>query len=759
MDETQADGDGDYLQAPGEIVNPEQLTLPKAKDLARIAQREDVPYVGLHECRTMLDARGAPAGETVVLDVEVELSQRIRNGIQPVERISVTFWADDEDLPLTLALRPSFPLVPHLNLSDRELPRSLCLFQEPYSELKLRWTALWFVETLRTWLARTALGKNHAEDQALEPLILGASQILVVPREVFTSPTPLMLSVYAPRTKSQSLVRLVSSYVPGKPDNYLLTLLIGQPQVHGILRKRPVNLWELHQFLDAAGIDLLSELRRRLQDWYRSDANLQADFSNLQLILLVALPKQRSRGRAPEAHDIWAFVCADPIRRLGDSIDAWEQEGQRLRLKAEARPNRNGIDVSLEVWNVIPDFDRESANLHSGLVKPDDARVRDWGVNYRIAAVGLGALGSQVFTNFARMGYGRWTLIDEDYMYPHNLSKHALFPSAVGLPKVEALTALTGRMLGSENVVGIVADVMRPRNEGKSVSEALKAANVILDMSASTAVARYLAHYADAGARRASLFLNPAGTDLVMLVEDRGRQIRLDALEMQYYRHLIESRMTEHLRPKDGRIRYGRSCRDISSTLSQELVALHAASGTRALRSAFKQPDACIVLWQTNDADFGAVSRSIPTSEVIRVQMGEWTMCTDRRLVDKVVAAREGELPSETGGVLVGSFDMERHILYVVDVVPSPPDSVGDECGFTRGLQGLEALIGEIERMTNGMVTYVGEWHSHPCHYGCTPSTVDLASFRWLADLRGKDGLPGHRLIVGDNGEIGWFLS
>jgi hypothetical protein len=53
MDETQADGDGDYLQAPGEIVNPEQLTLPKAKDLARIAQREDEPYVGLHECRTM----------------------------------------------------------------------------------------------------------------------------------------------------------------------------------------------------------------------------------------------------------------------------------------------------------------------------------------------------------------------------------------------------------------------------------------------------------------------------------------------------------------------------------------------------------------------------------------------------------------------------------------------------------------------------------------------------------------------------------
>ena len=38
-----------------------------------------------------------------------------------------------------------------------------------------------------------------------------------------------------------------------------------------------------------------------------------------------------------------------------------------------------------------------------------------------MVAIGVGALGSQVLTNLVRSGYGRWTLVDEDVLHPHNL--------------------------------------------------------------------------------------------------------------------------------------------------------------------------------------------------------------------------------------------------------------------------------------------------------------------------------------------------
>ena len=101
-------------------------------------------------------------------------------------------------IPDVLALRKNFPLVPHVNLRSKELPRSLCLTEQQYSEWKLRWTAPAFVENIRDWLASTAKGKLHAEDQPLEPLLLGSEEFLVLPHDLFAETVdsePLLLSI------------------------------------------------------------------------------------------------------------------------------------------------------------------------------------------------------------------------------------------------------------------------------------------------------------------------------------------------------------------------------------------------------------------------------------------------------------------------------------------------------------------------------------------------------------------------------------
>jgi hypothetical protein len=138
--------------------------------MAELASSGSLPYVSLVDCFSTNLA--GVVSESIVLDVVVERPQRPINDIRHQERVAVVFEGADRFIPELLALRRDFPWVPHVNLRLEEFPRSLCLYDRPWSELSSRWTPADFVERIRFWLAATARGELHQDDQPLEPLIL-----------------------------------------------------------------------------------------------------------------------------------------------------------------------------------------------------------------------------------------------------------------------------------------------------------------------------------------------------------------------------------------------------------------------------------------------------------------------------------------------------------------------------------------------------------------------------------------------------------
>ena len=115
-----------------------------------------------------------------------------------------------------LAVRDDFPQVPHLNLRSYELPRSLCLFDEPFRELKPRWTSAMLVERVRDWLRLTGRGELHADDQALEPLILAGDGTIVVPWELLNPDqedrgVAIPLEISPPRSLQRRACSITSS--------------------------------------------------------------------------------------------------------------------------------------------------------------------------------------------------------------------------------------------------------------------------------------------------------------------------------------------------------------------------------------------------------------------------------------------------------------------------------------------------------------------------------------------------------------------
>jgi hypothetical protein len=169
------------------------------------------------------------------------------------------------------------------------------------------------------------------------------------------------------------------------------------------------------------------------------------------------------------------------------------------------------------------------------------------------------------------------------------------------------------------------------------------------------------------------------------------------------------------------------------------------------------EEQASIRIWLVA-GDLTVSSISISCSPPIRRTFGEWTLVSDEEVLRKIAGFRAARLRNETGGILIGHYDVERKTVYVIDALGSPPDSKEWPTVYIRGAEGLNDAVADIQRRTSTMLQYVGEWHSHPDGYSCAPSGNDKRAFAWLTSLMQVDGYPGLMLIEGQNTRA-WYIA
>lgn len=725
-----------WITPRGEAFDDSASFRPRARVLADLLKAGEIPFARLISLSKTEDA------DVVTLEVDVELVQDRAYDIRPQERISAEFPHNDNHPPEVLALRHSFPAVPHLNLRDAELPRSLCLFEEPWHEIRPWWTPGYFIRVLRNWLAATARDELHGNDQPLEPLLLGTGFPLIVPGNLWVGEGPTRLDVIRIQTPEMGRPVLVAH----RPEDlqgpsqehgvhFLATVLVGKPQEHGVVRRTPRTLGDLRALLSTAKLDLIDVLTYRLKEWREN-----RDFLDRKPILIAVLPKLRERGGAVEATDVFAFlVTGETVATLGEKLGLWEMKDDFAAMLIPSQdPNPDTVEVVC--LHPVSELSMETAAQAAG-------RVRDL---RNFAAIGQGALGSQVVSNLLRTGFGSWTLVDKDMLLPHNLARHALLGRAWGFPKAQSMAAALTNTVHDSLTRALVCDVLEPGDKAEDLAASLNEAEIVFDFSASTAVARHLAGDTSSNARRLSLFLNPSGRHLVLLAEDTNRGVRLDELEAQFYRLVVR---TEALRgffqERPESLRYGGSCADISMHIPQDRVALHAGIAAGALQQL--QAGAIISVWQLTD-DLSVDHFRVEGLRCCWFKQEGWKVGIDTDLVTHLLSLRSQHLPSETGGILVGTVDTHRKWVLLVDVVPAPPDSEQWPTGFIRGSVGLCREVKRIQEWTGHSVHYVGEWHSHPPGKSLGMSSDDRHVLDYVAKYMRADGLPGIILIVGETG-------
>lgn len=732
--------------APAKKVSLADLKVSKARLLAQ-ALAKGRPFAKLQGLLSQPDT----GCEAVIFEVEVELGQKQAVPIQRFETIAAIFDPLDSRYPEVLALRDDFPITPHQNLRPFLRPRALCLYEVPYEEIRLNWTAATFIERVRDWLRKAALDQLHAADQELEPLFFSANAIALISRNTVSDllaneTVPVCTGRLGTETQPIFLIGKREVQTAAKQAHHpIVTLMRTGPLQHGIINAEPQNLWELARVCKEAQLDLLDVLGKRIRGWaINKELHVSLDS---RLMLGLIFPKTRQAGGPVEKNELCLVLTTSTVREIGVALDVLETKNAGgfaapiLDIPGSHRKTEESQVAKIGTALVRPVFllDQDEAAKMSG--QAVDKR--------RLVAVGAGTLGSQIITNLARTGFGCWTLIDHDHLMPHNCARHSLDGSAIGFPKAEAVADRIRWTLDDINAATpIEANVLKPGGKAGLLEQSYRSADAILDCSASTAVSRYLAGL-DVKARRVAVFLNPSGADFVLFAEDAERQQTLDWLEAQYFQHVCcNPKLAAHLSKPAGNIRYGRGCSDVTTQLNQEIISAHAGLGARAVRKALTCEAAQILMLRA-DAEALSVERvDLPTiPPLIEDKLGGWCILLHPTALAKAHALARTRLPNETGGVLVGSFDAARKRAYVLDVIPSPPDSKEWPHLYIRGVIGLRAQIQELAEKSAGNITYVGEWHSHP-GADAVASKTDKAALNQITMEMAAAGLPGVMLIV-----------
>lgn len=719
----------EFVENNGPSVAIADLQVQRAREIATYLASGD--SVGAE----LVEARCGPSGDALVVDIYTEVGQLPKVDLRNVERVLIQFDSSDKVWPWVWALRDDFPeRLPHTNLMAENSPVCLCVGAEPFVELRRSLTPAKYIERIRTWFADTALGTLHREDQSLEPFISGVgSGVFILPAE-FDSVPDGTAAGYGVVLKDDGHFHVVKS--PTANLQMGIVVLTTLPKVHGFIRRQPRTLLGLASYVDEVGYDFIAALVDQMNALRGGLGAIRERAPALTILLRT--PLTREVGGAPERTEVKAFY-ASSIDAVADALGLWQLYGaERAPILKEV--NRHGADsVAIDQCQVECDLTPSIAGIYNGYPKP----LPDFVV------IGAGAIGSHIAMGLARSGSIPRAIIDQDFLSPHNLARHTLGGGYVGTAKARALVTEIARLFPGELPSSPIVDDFVSPKERALIDHTVQKSALVLDLSASQAVARALAEN-NAYPRSMSLFLNPKGKDLILLAEDSGRRVRLDEVEMQYYWTVTEHPdLAEHLALGDFK-RYANGCRDRSAIIRESAVSIFSGIGVDAIRSVVSQDAPAAIIWRITRG-LGVEAIDVAVKPMLVIKVGSWTCLVSEHALRRMSDLRTGALPRETGGALMGAFDLASRRIYVAGALDAPADSNASETGFTRGLDGLEEEIRRRRDLVNGQLDYVGEWHSHPEGCDSKPSPTDERAYTELSRRMRLAGYPETMLVMSES--------
>jgi hypothetical protein len=345
---------------------------------------------------------------------------------------------------------------------------------------------------------------------------------------------------------------------------------------------------------------------------------------------------------------------------------------------------------------------------------------------FTIALLGCGSLGSKIGLHLARNGNGPFLCIDHDTFMPHNNARHGLSITCTA-NKAEQLSWAISSITGRDPTQFL----------GPAGRADFSGSRILIDTTASLAVRAFL---------MSNQSLPPiishgiygGGKLGVSLIEGDYKNPRLDDLWASLYRLCLDCDWLQNILFSEQKenVSIGQGCGSHTIIMDDATLSLFASAmgmiDQRVMEGALPQNGKIILTRIQDDINLLSEKIDIPVGvDVPSLTDKDWNVRILESVIEKMQRQSLAAGRDETGGCLMGSVFLAPKSIVVTDILPPPPDSTSTPTLFVLGVEGLKKQIKNIERRTNGKVTYLGTWHSHP-HGGSASETDKKTASRLL---------------------------
>ena len=97
--------------------------------------------------------------------------------VRNIEPITI-YISNEETLPI-VTVRDDFPIVPHLNVHEDNVRKSLCYSDLGYHEIRHKLNGRFLLTCIENWFRKTSMNQLHRPDQPLEPFFPYVNNVIV----------------------------------------------------------------------------------------------------------------------------------------------------------------------------------------------------------------------------------------------------------------------------------------------------------------------------------------------------------------------------------------------------------------------------------------------------------------------------------------------------------------------------------------------------------------------------------------------------
>lgn len=586
--------------------------------------------------------------------------------------------------------RDNFPYecFPHINYPVNDMPPTLCLTRESFREWYAEHTFSEFIHLIRNWYKDALNGnliKFNGED-FYEPFRPMEADIYLfkVPyedsfAEKYIEPKTLCFAVKSFGNKIYKADVLDQDY---KQSDCQIGILLTRPMTNLCktwFLEYPMDTKSLLRFVDDNGFKLD---KQKILEAIESNEN-----KCNEVIIQLAFPR--------------------PLKILGKNSRI---DYLTFLVSKEDLINDNKLG---KVHNVIV-YDLttlEQARFLSNTKKSIEEK--------NILILGCGAIGSKLLTHLYRSGLNKLTICDNDTFQPHNVCRHALLSTDLFEKKTSAMKKALDKMYHDFRKVQVHdEDIMTwlPQQD-------LSQYDLIIDATASASIFRLLdelTSHLNTPCIRFSL--SDAGNLGLVYIKCQNT-----ALISDYYMYLaskaiddddISNWLSKEVNYNHDYVRIGEGCHSNTMILSDDIVSTHTAIASSVIRNVFenKLKNEAYLSFVNVEYDGQVFTDKYDIPQFINIQCcndNDWKVRMPKCLYDSICLAARKSKDNEIGGYMMGSVDVKYKTIYVLHHY-IPEDSNQNSTKLSLGRKGWKKEYENVSKRTANVISYIGDWHSHP---------------------------------------------